>query len=93
MINATVRRMREQTDLARQECEAAELRAEDSARALADVRDALNFPVDTVNRSLLFTNFMAKEGVGTWIRHSLPLKRFKQQNTQEVTKVIVQGFR
>ena len=31
--------------------------------------------------------------VGTWIRHSLPLKRFKQQNTQEVTKVIVQGFR
>jgi hypothetical protein len=32
-------------------------------------------------------------GVGTWIRHSLPLKRFKQQNTQEVTKVIVQGFR
>ena len=31
--------------------------------------------------------------VGTWICHSLPLKRFKQQNTQEVTKVIVQGFR
>ena len=61
-INATIRRMREQTDLARRECAAAELRVEDSARALADVRDALNFPVDTVNRSLLFTNFLEKDG-------------------------------
>ena len=62
MINATVWRMREQTDLARRECAAAELRVEASARALADVRDALNFPVDTVNRSLLFTNFLEKDG-------------------------------
>ena len=61
-INATVQRMREQTDLARRECAAAELQAEDFARALADVRDALNFPVDIVNRSLLFTNFLEKDG-------------------------------
>ena len=61
-LNATVRRMKEQTDLARRECAAAELRAEDSARALADVRDALNFPVDIVNRGLLFTNFLEKDG-------------------------------
>ena len=57
MLNATVRRMKEQTELARQEREVVERRAEESAQALTDVREALNFPVDTVNRSLLFTNF------------------------------------
>ena len=29
---------------------------------MTDVREALNFPVDTVNRSLLFTNFLEKDG-------------------------------
>ena len=62
MLNATMRRMKEQTMLARQEHEVAERRAEESAQALTEVREALNFPVDTVNGSLLFTNFQEKNG-------------------------------
>ena len=62
MLNATVRRMQEQTEFTREEREVAERRAEESAQALTEVREALNFPVDTVNRSLLFTNFLEKEG-------------------------------
>ena len=32
------------------------------------------------------------EVVGTPVRHSLPLEHFKEQNIQEVIKLIVQGF-
>ena len=54
--------MREQLDLARAEQRAAEQRAETSAKALTEVKAALDFPVDIVNRSLLLTNFLEKEG-------------------------------
>ena len=54
--------MQEQNELARQEREAAERRAEESAQALTEVREALNFPVDTVKQSLFFTNFLEKDG-------------------------------
>ena len=62
MLNAMVVRMREQQDIARAEQRAAERRANTSAQVLIDVRAALDFPVDTVNRSLLFTAFLEKEG-------------------------------
>ena len=62
MMNNTIVRMREQQDLARAEQWAAKCRADASAQTLAQVRTALNFPVDTVNRRLLFINFLEKEG-------------------------------
>lgn len=40
---------------ARHAQKAMEERANASARALAEVQTALNFPIDTVNESLLFT--------------------------------------
>ena len=62
MMSTTITWMREQQDLARVEQRAAERRAEASVKALTEVKAALNFPVDIVTRSLLFTNFLEKEG-------------------------------
>ena len=62
MMNNTMVRMREQQELARAEQRAADWRVDASAWALAEVRTAFNFSVDTVNRGLLFTNFLEKEG-------------------------------
>ena len=62
MLNASAARMREQLDLARAEQQTAERKADASAQALSEVQTALSFPVDTVNRSLLFTAFLEKEG-------------------------------
>ena len=61
-MNSMVTLMREQQKLARAKQQAAEQKADASARALTEVRTALSFPVDVVNRSLLFTNFLEKEG-------------------------------
>ena len=49
MLNATVKKMHEQQDIARAEQRVAERRANASVQALTDVRAALDFPVDTVN--------------------------------------------
>ena len=62
MLNATAMKMREQLELARAKQPVVERKTNASAQALTEVRAALNFLVDTVNRSLLFTAFLEKEG-------------------------------
>ena len=68
MITQVAARLRKELDAEvaahaeeRKARELAEQRANESARALVEVRDALNFPVDTVNRSILFTAGLEKE--------------------------------
>ena len=61
-MNNMVANMQEQQELAQAEQQAAERKTDASARALSEVWVALSFPVDIVNRSLLFTSFLEKEG-------------------------------
>ena len=49
MMNNTIVQMREHQDLARSGQWAAEQRADASARTLAEVRTAFDFPIDIVN--------------------------------------------
>jgi len=68
----------------------AEERANASARALAEVKAALDFPVDTVNRSLLFTARLEKEGN----LNRGQIIRFLQDHSRKMEKtwVLMQGL-
>ena len=60
-LRKQVERAELDVSLARMEMEEAKRQADTSARALVEVRTALAFPVDTVNRSLLYTEQLEKE--------------------------------